>query len=129
MDGRQFACSGLTYQIHSSGHLHLRALSGPVFDFWDELPDSKEDRTIFQEVTQAADRMISRRRQILDYLDEVPFAIADAEECCQIFPKEFALDANRTDLYLAILGAIMNRMEWLLEKSGCKIRLFENEVQ
>lgn len=73
--------------------------------------------------------MSSRRRQILEYLDEVPFAIADAEECCQIFPNDLALDANRTELYLAILGAIMNMMEWLLEKSGCKMRLFENGVQ
>ena len=64
--------------------------------------------------------MSSRRHLILETFGEVPTKIYEAEKCCELFPVDESIQHEVMELYIAILVAIMDMMEWLVETGGCR---------
>ena len=64
--------------------------------------------------------MSNRRQLILEAFEGIPKNIYNAEKCCELCPKDESLQHEVMELYIAILIAIMNMMEWLVEPGGCK---------
>lgn len=64
--------------------------------------------------------MSNRRQLILETFEGIPSKIYDAEKCCEFCPSDQSLQHEVTELYIAILVAIMDMMEWLVETGGCK---------
>ena len=64
--------------------------------------------------------MSNRRQLILETFEGIPKKLCDAEKCCEICPTDEPLQHEVMELYIAILVAIMNMMEWLVEPGGCK---------
>lgn len=50
----------------------------------------------------------------------IPTTICNAEKCCEFCPTDESLQHEVMELYIAVLLAIMDMMEWLVEKGGCK---------
>lgn len=67
--------------------------------------------------------MSNRRQLILDTFGEIPTKIYEAEKCCELFPTDESIQDEVMELYIAILLAIMDMMEWLVETGGCRSSL------
>ncbi len=52
--------------------------------------------------------------------ENIPTRICDAEKSCEYCPTDEVLQHEVMELYIAILVAIMNMMEWLVETGGCE---------
>lgn len=63
--------------------------------------------------------MSNRRQLILETFEGIPTKIYDAEKCCEFCPSDESLQHVVMELYIAILVAIMEMMEWLVETGGC----------
>lgn len=50
----------------------------------------------------------------------IPTTICNAEKCCEFCPTDESLQHEVMELYIAVLLAIMDMMEWLVEKGGWK---------
>lgn len=64
--------------------------------------------------------MSNRRQLILETFEEIPNRIDEAEKCCESCLADESLRHEVVELFVAILIAIMEMMEWLVEKGGCK---------
>ena len=64
--------------------------------------------------------MSNRRQLILETFEGIPTKICDAEKCCEFSPANESLQHEMMELYIAILVAIMEMMEWLVETGGCQ---------
>lgn len=64
--------------------------------------------------------MSNRRQLILETFEGIPTKIYDAEKCCEFCPSDESLQHVVMELYIAILVAIMEMMEWLVETGGWK---------
>ena len=67
--------------------------------------------------------MSNRRNLIMDTFREIPTKIYEAEKCCELFPIDESIQHEVMELYIAILVAIMDMMEWLVEAGGCRSSL------
>lgn len=64
--------------------------------------------------------MSNRRQLILETFEGIPTIIYHAEKCYECYPADESLQHEVMELYIAILVAIMDMMEWLVETGGCK---------
>lgn len=64
--------------------------------------------------------MSDRRKLILETFEGIPSKICEAEKCCEFCPTDESLQNEVMELYIAILIAIMDMMEWLVETGGCR---------
>ena len=67
--------------------------------------------------------MSNRRNLIMDTFKEIPTKIYEAEKCCELFPVDESIQHEVMELYIAILVAIIDMMEWLVEAGGCRFSL------
>ena len=72
--------------------------------------------------------MSNRRHLILDAFGDMPKKIYEAEKCCELFPTDDSIQHEVMELYIAILVAIMDMMEWLVETGGCRFSLEPHAV-
>ena len=56
----------------------------------------------------------------METFEGIPTKIYEAEKCCEFCPANESLQHEVMELYIAILVAIMEMMEWLVETGGCK---------
>ncbi|KAM0799545.1 hypothetical protein BDR22DRAFT_822230 [Usnea florida] len=93
-----------------------------VIPFLNFIPDGQY-KSLFAGLAlifRAADRMSNRRNLIMDTFREIPTKIYEAEKCCELFPVDESIQHEVMELYIAILVAIMDMMEWLVETGGWK---------
>ena len=64
--------------------------------------------------------MSNKRQQILKTFEGIPAVICEADRCCEFCPTDESLQCEVMELYIAILIAIMDMMEWLVETGGCR---------
>lgn len=56
----------------------------------------------------------------METFEGIPAKIYEAEKCCESCLADDSLQHEVMELYTAILVAIMEMMEWLVETGGCE---------
>lgn len=79
-----------------------------------------QSNTPFADNPQIAARMKEKQEAILDAFESLPTTIQQAQDCRARHPNDLALYDAASDLYLAILDAVMCMIFWLVGSSACE---------